>query len=173
MQNVWQRPRTAAPIRLRLYVWLLASFWTVAIAIVLTWELSDEVDQVYVEAHSEAWGIWQKEDAIYRWAVTRGNIYVPLLRDSVGPAFGVGSRSRHHDAVGRQVDAGQPGHDHASGLRRRRREAVRRGRLSSLRPVNPGQRARPVGEAGPRGLRGGPKGISVRKKPSTARATCG
>ena len=36
-----------SPIRLRRYVWTLTIFWTVAIAIVLTWELLDERDQVY------------------------------------------------------------------------------------------------------------------------------
>jgi len=44
----------------------------------MTWELLDEIDQVYSEAKSEAWGIWQKEDAIYRWAALRGEIYVPV-----------------------------------------------------------------------------------------------
>ena len=68
---------SASPIRLRRYIWALTVFWTVAIGIVLTWELLDERNQAFEVARSEASGIWKKEYAVYRWAVTRGKVYVP------------------------------------------------------------------------------------------------
>ena len=67
-----------SPIRLRQYAWLLAGFWTVAIAIVLLWEISDERQQAIDIARSEALGAWKKEVAVYHWAADTGRIYVPV-----------------------------------------------------------------------------------------------
>jgi PAS domain S-box-containing protein len=66
-----------SPIRLQRYIGMLAALWTIAIGIVLTWELLDERDQAFAEARSEALGIWKKEYAVYRWAVSQGTVYVP------------------------------------------------------------------------------------------------
>lgn len=54
------------------------AFWTFAIAIVLTWELLDEQNQVIEIARSEALGAWKKEAAIYLWAAASGRVYVPV-----------------------------------------------------------------------------------------------
>jgi PAS domain S-box-containing protein len=67
-----------SPIRLRQYAWLVAGFWTVAIAIVLLWEISDERQQALDIARSEALGAWKKEVSFYRWAANTGRIYVPV-----------------------------------------------------------------------------------------------
>jgi PAS domain S-box-containing protein len=67
-----------SPVRLRQFTWVLAAFWTVAIAIVLTWEVSDERNQAIDIARSEAVWAWKKEAAVYRWAAQNGNVYVPV-----------------------------------------------------------------------------------------------
>jgi PAS domain S-box-containing protein len=56
----------------------LAGFWTVAIAIVLAWEVLDERNQALDIARSEALGAWKKEDSVIRWAAGSGNVYVPV-----------------------------------------------------------------------------------------------
>jgi PAS domain S-box-containing protein len=68
----------SAPIRLRRYIWALAGFWTVAIAVVLTWRLMDERNQAIDIAQSEAEGAWKKEVAVIRWAADSGTVYVPV-----------------------------------------------------------------------------------------------
>jgi PAS domain S-box-containing protein len=67
-----------SPIRLRRYTWALAAFWTVAIVIVLAWEIADERNQALDIARSETLGAWKKESAIYRWAAQSGKVYVPV-----------------------------------------------------------------------------------------------
>jgi hypothetical protein len=52
--------------------------WTVAIAIVLTWEILDERNQAVDIARSEATGAWKKEAAMIRWAAGNGSVYVPI-----------------------------------------------------------------------------------------------
>jgi PAS domain S-box-containing protein len=68
----------AKPIRLRRYIWALTGFWTVAIAVVLTWRLLDERNQAIDIAQSEAAGAWKKEVAVIRWAADSGAVYVPV-----------------------------------------------------------------------------------------------
>ena len=68
----------AKPIRLRRYIWALIGFWTVAIAVVLTWRLLDERNQAIDIAQSEAEGAWKKEVAVIRWAADSGTVYVPV-----------------------------------------------------------------------------------------------
>ncbi len=68
----------ASPIRLRRYAWGLAGLWTVAIAIVLAWEIYDQRQQAIAIAQSEARGAWRKENAVFRWAADTGRIYVPV-----------------------------------------------------------------------------------------------
>ena len=74
------------PIRLSRYTYALAGFWTIAIAIVLAWEVSDERQQAIDIARSEALGAWKKEVAVYRWAADTGRIYVPIRGKTVPDA---------------------------------------------------------------------------------------
>jgi hypothetical protein len=70
----------SSPIRLRRYTWALAGFWTLAIGIVLLWEISDERQQAIDIARSEALGAWKKEAVVFRWAADTGRIYVPVTK---------------------------------------------------------------------------------------------
>ncbi len=72
------------PIRLRRYVWALAGCWSVTIAVVLTWRLSDAGNQAVATARSEAAGAWKKEAAIIDWAAASGLVYVPVT-DKTSP----------------------------------------------------------------------------------------
>jgi PAS domain S-box-containing protein len=74
----------ASPIQVRRNAWITAALWTVAIAIVLAWEISDERQQAVDVARSEATGAWKKEVAVYQWAARSGNVYVPVT-DSTRP----------------------------------------------------------------------------------------
>lgn len=67
-----------SPIRLRRFIWSMMAFWTVAIVIVLTWELLDEQNKAFETARSEAFGAWKKEAAVYLWAAASGRVYVPV-----------------------------------------------------------------------------------------------
>jgi hypothetical protein len=71
-----------SPIQLRRYVWVVTGFWTVAIAIVLTWEILDERNQAVDIARSEATGAWKKEVAMIRWAASNGSVYVPVTEQT-------------------------------------------------------------------------------------------
>jgi chemotaxis family two-component system sensor kinase Cph1 len=75
-----------SPIRLRKFTWLLAGFWTFAIALVLLWEISDERQQAIDIARSEALGAWKKEAAVFRWAADVGRIYVPVTEKTAPDA---------------------------------------------------------------------------------------
>ncbi len=57
-----------SPIRLHRYVVGLMVFWTVAIVIVFAWEISDERQQALMETRNNTSNMWQKENAIFRWA---------------------------------------------------------------------------------------------------------
>ncbi len=72
----------ASPIRLRRYMWAAAALWTVAIAIVLVWEISDEQQQAIDIARADAVGAWKKDMAIFRWAAATGHIYVPVTENT-------------------------------------------------------------------------------------------
>jgi PAS domain S-box-containing protein len=138
MQDAGYGDLIGSPIQLRRYVWTLTAFWTVAIAVVLTWELLDERDQVLTEARSQARGIWQREDAIYRWAAVRGSMYAPVTattqsdprlasvpdRDVTTPS---GTKLTIVSPATIMREAFAPGAD----------PLVRQGRATSLHPVNP------------------------------------
>ena len=127
-----------SPIRLRRYVAALVVFWTIAISIVMTWELLDEVDQVYTEAKSEAWGIWQKEDAIYRWAALRGAIYVPVTNTMLPDPQLAGVPHRDITTpVGRKLTLVSPATVMRQAFAAGGNPDVRQSRVTSLRPVNP------------------------------------
>ncbi len=68
------------PIRLRAYVWVLAGFWTAAIAATLAWELVDEWNQAGDIARAEARGAFRRDLRLLRWYATHGNVYVPVSR---------------------------------------------------------------------------------------------
>ena len=68
----------AEPIRLRRYTWGLVLCWTVAIAVVLTWNFFDKRQEAIAIARSEASGAWKKEAAVYQWAADTGDIYIPV-----------------------------------------------------------------------------------------------
>ena len=70
----------SAPIRLRRFVWTLVGCWTIAIGIVLTWELNDVKRQVVDLARSEASGAWDKDVAVRRWDAANGGVYVPVTK---------------------------------------------------------------------------------------------
>lgn len=74
---------TAPSIHLRRYVWTMAAFWTMAVAIVLIWELRDDQNQVFEIAHSQAVGVWKKEAAVYKWIANTGGVYVPVTDQTV------------------------------------------------------------------------------------------
>ena len=74
---------SASPIRLRRYTLAIAIFWTIAIAIVLTWELQDDRNQASAIAHSEALGAWKRDAALYKWVANMGGIYVPVVEGVV------------------------------------------------------------------------------------------
>jgi PAS domain S-box-containing protein len=127
-----------SPIRLRRYVAALMVFWTFAIAIVMTWELLDERHKVLIEARSEAWGVWQKEDAIYRWAALRGQIYVPVTETlqpdpqlAAVPDRDITTRS------GTKLTLVSPATIMRQAFAAGARPGVRQGRVTSLRPFNP------------------------------------
>ena len=68
----------SSPIRLRRFIWTLIGCWTVAIGIVLTWEVADELHQAEDLALSEALGAWKKDVAVRRWDAANGGVYVPV-----------------------------------------------------------------------------------------------
>jgi PAS domain S-box-containing protein len=72
----------ASPIQVRRNAWITAALWTVAILVVLAWEISDERQHAMEVARSEATGAWKKEVAVYRWAAQSGNVYVPVTESS-------------------------------------------------------------------------------------------
>ena len=88
---------SASPIRLRRFTWTMMAFWTVAIAIVLTWELLDEQNQAFETARSEAisvpidspWGV-HTGHALHRLAGYGGMWLLGLL------GIGLMSRRLHH-----------------------------------------------------------------------------
>jgi PAS domain S-box-containing protein len=67
-----------APIRLRRFTWALTICWTVAIGVVLVWEITDAQRQSVDLAGSEALGAWKKEVAVRRWDADNGGMYVPV-----------------------------------------------------------------------------------------------
>jgi PAS domain S-box-containing protein len=137
MQDAKRGAPLGLPIRVRRYVVALMAFWTFAIAIVLTWELLDEQDQVFTEARSEAWGIWQKEDAIYRWAALRGNIYVPVT-ETMNPDPKLVSVPERDIATpsGTKLTLVSPATIMRQAFAAGAKPSVRQGRVTSLRPVS-------------------------------------
>ena len=138
MRNADSSDSIGSPIRLRRYVLILTAFWTVAIAIVLTWEVFDELDQVDTEARTEAWGIWQKEDAVYRWAAVLGGIYVPVTETTLpDPQLASVPDRDITTPSGIKLTLVSP----ATIMRRAfvtdAKPPVRQGRVTSLQPVNP------------------------------------
>lgn len=71
-------PIASEPIRLRRFVWTLAACWTVAIALVFAWELSDVRRQAMDLARSAAESVWKKDVAVRRWDSANGGVYVPV-----------------------------------------------------------------------------------------------
>jgi PAS domain S-box-containing protein len=126
----------ATTIRLRRYMGMLAFLWTVAIGIVLAWELTDERNQAFDVARSEASSIWKKEYAVYRWAVSHGAIYVPLDK-TTHPDANLGNVADRDISTpsGRKLTMISPPammrQVFAFGLE----EPAVRGHISSLRPV--------------------------------------
>ncbi len=68
------------PIGLRKYVWMLAGFWSAAVAATLTGELLHEWNEAGDVARAEARGALRRDLRLLRWYATRGNIYVPVTR---------------------------------------------------------------------------------------------
>ena len=138
MPDAQRNAALGSPIRLRRYVAPLMAFWTVAIAIVMTWELLDERDQVYTEARSEAWGIWQKEDAIYRWAALRGKIYVPVTKTMLpDPQLAAVPNRDITTPSGTKLTLVSPATVMRQAFAAGTKPEVRQGRVTSLRPVSP------------------------------------
>jgi PAS domain S-box-containing protein len=71
-------PAASEPIRLRRFIWTLAACWTVAIAVVLAWELTDVRRQAKDLARSAAESVWRKDVAVRRWDSINGGVYVPI-----------------------------------------------------------------------------------------------
>jgi PAS domain S-box-containing protein len=134
----------ASPIRLRRYVWILAALGTVAIAVVLTWELLDEQNQAFDVARSEALGIWKKEDAIYRWAATQSAIYVPTA-DETQPDTNLASSAERDIATpsGRALTLISPPTIMRQIFALTDQQSAVRGHITSLRPIRPQNAADP------------------------------
>jgi len=145
-----------SPIRVRQYVLALTTFWTIAIAIVLTWELLDERDQAITEAKSEALGIWQKEDAIYRWAALRGNIYVPVT-ETMLPDPQMASVPNRDITMpsGTKLTLVSPETMMRQAFAAGAKPSVRQGRVTSLRPVSPKNKPDPWEEQALRAFEAG------------------
>lgn len=127
-----------SPIRLYRYVWTLTTFWTVAIAMVLAWELLDERSQVIAEAENQARGIWQKEDAIYRWAAGRGTMYVPITETTPPDPQLASTPDRDITTPsGAKLTLVSPATIMRQAFATGAKPLVRQGRVTSLQPVNP------------------------------------
>jgi PAS domain S-box-containing protein len=70
------------PIRLRRFIWALIGCWTLAIGLVLVWELQDERYQAEQLALSEALGAWKKDVAVRRWDAANGGVYIPVTEQT-------------------------------------------------------------------------------------------
>jgi PAS domain S-box-containing protein len=137
MPDNGENARLGSPIRLRRFVVALTALWTVAIAIVLTWELLDERDQVYSEARSQALGIWQKEDAIYRWAVLHGGAYVPVTKSTrPDPQLAAVPDRDVTTPSGKKLTLVSPATIMRQAYAGQSDPLIREGRVVSLRPVS-------------------------------------
>lgn len=138
MPNTDSSDPIGSPIRLRRHIWTLIAFWSVAIAIVLTWELLDEQNQVITEATSQARGIWQKEDAIYRWAAIRGSMYAPITETTPPDARLASVPDRDITTPsGTKLTMVSPTTIMREAFAAGVKPLVRQGRVTSLNPVNP------------------------------------
>jgi PAS domain S-box-containing protein len=128
----------STPIRLRRFVWALAGCWTVAIGIILTWELIAVQRKAVDLARSEAIGAWKKDVAVRRWDAANGGVYVPVTektqpdpylahipeRDITTPA---GQKLTLIGAAGIMRSIDELTHE----------EFGLRGHITSLRPIRP------------------------------------
>ena len=67
----------AEPIRLRIYVWVLVIFWTIAFVATLTWELVDEWNKTRDVLRAEARSAFRKDRGLLRWYAAHGGVFVP------------------------------------------------------------------------------------------------
>jgi PAS domain S-box-containing protein len=127
-----------SPIRVQQYLWFLATLWTVAVGVVLTWELLDEEHQAAAEARSEALGIWKKEYAIYRWAISQGTVYVPES-ESTPPDPNLADVKERDVATpsGRKLTIVSPPSIMRQIFAFSSTGPVSQGHISSLRPIQP------------------------------------
>ena len=63
---------SVSPIRIRRYLWALTAFWTLAIGLVLAWEINDERNQAVEIAQSETQAALRMEAAIHRQDTDEG-----------------------------------------------------------------------------------------------------
>jgi PAS domain S-box-containing protein len=137
MQPVGDGHSGRRPIRLPRYALAAGMVWTAAIAIVLVVELLDERDQVLSEARSEAWGIWQKEDAVYRWAVLRGKVYVPVSETiKPDPKLAAVPDRDITTPAGAKLTIVSPATIMREAFAAKGSSMVRQGRVTSLHPVS-------------------------------------
>ena len=143
-----------APIQLRHFVWGLAGCWTVAIGVVLTWELISVQRKGVHLARSEAIGAWKKDVAVRRWDAANGGVYVPVTDRTQPDPYLAGDPDR--DLVtpsGRKLTLLG-----AAGIMRSiddltQEEFGLRGHITSLRPIRP-QMHRILGKEGVGSVRG-------------------
>jgi PAS domain S-box-containing protein len=152
---------TSAPIRLRRFTWALIGCWTLAISVVLTWELTDVQRQVVDLARSEAVGAWKKDVAVRRWDAANGGVYVPVTertqpdpflaylpeRDTVTPS-GCKLTLISPAAIMRSIDE------------LTNEEFGSRGHITSLRPVRPQNAPDPWEESALESFKAGQKQVS-------------
>jgi PAS domain S-box-containing protein len=138
MQDTDSSVRLGSPIQLRQFILAIAALWTFAIAIVLAWELLDEREQMIAEARIEAEGLWQKEDAVYRWAAVLGGVYVPVT-EATRPDSRL-SQNPNRDVTtpsGVKLTLVSPATVMREAFPADGGPSIEQGRVVSLRPINP------------------------------------
>ena len=65
-------------MRLGMYTWFLAAFWTIIIVASLSWNIARQKQETYEVALNEARTIYEKDLIYYRWASNHNGVFVPI-----------------------------------------------------------------------------------------------
>jgi PAS domain S-box-containing protein len=119
------------PMRIGRYVLPAVIFWTISIAVVLTWELFDEFQQMYNVAKSGASAIWRKEDSLFRWAAAHKGVFVSK-KDTSSNA----SNDNDVSSSDKTLKLTNPALLMREAFPPNANTKIRQGRLTSLRPID-------------------------------------
>lgn len=75
-------PLQKTPVRLKQFALTLAVLWTVAVGLVLAWNLRQLRNEVFDMATSHAESTFQKDLLYRRWAASHGGVYVPVTEQT-------------------------------------------------------------------------------------------